>query len=856
MPNFGRRIAASGPSVRLHPWSPARVSPPEQPSLAVRLGIALLGAAVALGVFRSGSIEPREWNYSLLAIGLLSAAYWCFHKPEGAHGGSLRQFAALALPAYVALQLVPLPAALVQLVSPGERAIVDALRSIGVSSPLASLSVNPDTTALFLFRIIGYLLLFLLVREFSSRTLQSSSPWLNVAPLIGIGLVEAGWGLRQRLQGGEAHGSYANKNHFAGLLEMVLPLAAARVLYLCFSEASGGESQFRRWMETACLSATSLVLFAALLDSESKMGLIAGVGALAVIGVLWTLSRLRNWHRLLALACIGLLCLFGLIFLPSDELVTRFGNVLTSSQNAGEGRWPIWLDTVNLIKAFPVFGCGLGNYQTAFLRFQTSVIDNTFAFAHNDYLQLTAELGIAGLLILAAGVVPLAVRPFRVALRYSRPQVRYVALGCAGAIAAMGLHSFADFNLYIPANAAVLVWILGIAASLTLGPRRVDSRSQHTPFTFRNSLIGLSVLLLSYSSACVFLHRGDVAAVTTGMPAAELRTLLIHDPASPYLWGDLGESLDRSGADATRSFQNAVMFGPFLTPVLLRAAAFDSNHHRTAEAIALTSRILKKTSAYDNTIFNWYDLHHLPIHVVRDGALAGNEHASRDYFSYLLRAGNLSGAADTWKWLLSHSYANESLAHDYVNVLSGQLDYESAAHAWAAFLGERRDGYLESNWIYNGGFEAELSGALFDWEIQQRDDVTTALDRQVFYSGRQSLRLTFDGKQNLDYQQVRQVAFVPPGAYRFEAYVRTSGITTDEGIGFRIFDSEDPTRLTVLTESVTGSHDWTKITCEIAVRSPTTILEIRVIRKPSLRFDSNISGTAWIDSVRLSKDGL
>ena len=856
MPNLGRRLTASGANVRLDPRHTAGVSSPPPPALAVRIGLVLLGAAVALGVFRSGSIEPREWNYSLLAIGLLSTAYWSFHRPEGTHGGSLRQFAALALPAYVALQLVPLPAALVQLVSPGQRAIVDALRSIGVSSPLTSVSVNPDITAGFLFRIIGYLLLFLLAREFSSRTLQSSSPWLSVAPLIAIGLAEAGWGLTQHLTGGEAHGSYANKNHFAGLLEMVLPLAAARALYLCSSEDAGNESRLLRWIETCCLSATCLVLFAALLDSESKMGLIAGVAALGAIGVLWTLSRLRAWHRWLALASIALLCLFGLIFLPSDELVTRFGNVLTSSQNAGEGRWPIWLDTVNLIKAFPVFGCGLGNYQTAFLRFQTSVIDNTFAFAHNDYLQLTAELGIAGLLILAAGFVPLAVRPFRVALRYSRPQVRHVALGCAGAIAAMELHSFADFNLYIPANGAVLVWILGIAASLTLGPRRVDSHSQHSPFTFRYSLIGLSLLLLIYSSAWFVVHRGDAAAVTTGMPPAALRTLLIRDPASPYLWADLGESLDRSGLDATRSFRNAVEFGPFLTPVLLRAAAFYANHDQTAEAIDLTSRIFKKTNAYDDTIFNWYDLHHLPLRSVRERALAGNEHASRDYFSYLLRAGNLSGAADTWKWLLANSYATESLAHDYVNVLSGQRDYEEAARAWAAFLGDRREGYLESNWIYNGGFEAEPSGALFDWEIQQREDVTTALDRQVFHSGRQSLRLTFDGKQNLDYQQVREVAFVPPGMYRFEGYVRSSGITTDEGIAFRIFDPEDPSRLTVLTESATGTHDWTELTCNIAVRSPTNILEIRVIRKPSLRFDSNISGTAWIDSVRLSKDGL
>jgi len=73
-------------------------------------------------------------------------------------------------------------------------------------------------------------------------------------------------------------------------------------------------------------------------------------------------------------------------------------------------------------------------------------------------------------------------------------------------------------------------------------------------------------------------------------------------------------------------------------------------------------------------------------------------------------------------------------------------------------------------------------------------------DGSVASAGRWSLRIGFEGRENLAYRHVAQRAFVKPGAHRFEAQVRASGITTDQGVGFRIVDAEDPRRLEVTTE--------------------------------------------------------
>ena len=447
MRKFSRRVdAPDAPPIRIDSPSSGKVSSFRRPSLIVCFALLVVSLAVGFAVLRSGGLGPLDLYVCLLAIGAVSAVYWSFYVPERSRSANFKQYALLALPAYVALQLMPLPAALVTLTSPGHKAIRDALRSIGDASPFVATSIEPAATVTFLLRTVGYLLVFILIRELSSQASRTNA-WLPIAPLSAIGVIEAIWGIKQHFIGLDVQGSYASKNHFAGLLEMLLPFSFAQVLYLCGRVGREGRSRYVWLIEIAFSFAITAVLFAALVDSESKMGFVSGVAAVFVIGILWTGSRLQSWQRWIGLGCIAVLCLFGLVFLPSDGLVARFGSVLTSSHNAGEGRWPIWLDTLRLIAAFPVFGCGLGTYQTAFLKYQTSVIDNTFAFAHNDYLQLLAELGFAGFLIVAGCILPIAARCVEAAIRYSRSPVSYLALGCAGAITAISLHSFADFNL-------------------------------------------------------------------------------------------------------------------------------------------------------------------------------------------------------------------------------------------------------------------------------------------------------------------------------------------------------------------------------------------------------------------------
>ena len=98
-----------------------------------------------------------------------------------------------------------------------------------------------------------------------------------------------------------------------------------------------------------------------------------------------------------------------------------------------------------------------------------------------------------------------------------------------------------------------------------------------------------------------------------------------------------------------------------------------------------------------------------------------------------------------------------------------------------------------------------------------------------------------------------QTIVVQPGDYRFTAWLKTDGITTDEGVRFCLSDVESPERLHKQTEATRGTNDWREIRQDIAVPPHTNLIEVAVCRLPSLKFDNKIGGTVWIDAVSVKR---
>jgi O-antigen ligase len=832
-----------------------------------RLYLASLSVILGYAVYQYGGVASTAWNICLLALGVTAAVYWLAARavPEASSASWL-----LLFPGYIALQLLPLPLFLLRLISSPRADTLDSLARLTPPAHFAPLATAPAITVTHLVRIIAYVLTFILVRIMAGR-LPGRRRWCLVAPLVAVATAEAALGLFQNVRIEEVQGTYINKNHFAGLLEMALPLTVAYAAYL-FSARSRGKA--------SGVLAAALIVFAGLVASLSKMGFAASLAGLFVMGVLATAGRVPGKRKWMVIGGLGALIVFCFVFLPSDAFVANYGGVLSKQQAALEGRAPIWRDTLHLIADYPLFGCGLGTYQTAFLKYQTSVVDRVFTYAHNDYLQIAAELGVIGFLIAAILVVPIFAGTFRASFRAADRTSRFLALGCAGAIMAMCIHSFTDFNMYVPANAFVFAWICGIGSSLPPGSK-LPAAERHRVF-FARLAIALSVIVIIYAPLrllfnsqfrsdtrmeSLFCHFGicDTDAVIAAqtlahggrlaeVPTPVLFKALRRDPNDPSRWCDTGDRLLQVGqpTEAEYCYSRALALGAHIPPTLMRAADFYFANHQVTQSLGSMSRILADTSTYDDLIFAWYAKNKIPIADILQHGLPPGSRAAQACLRDMLAANDLIGAIETWHWIVAHRLGDDRLAREFVDYLFEKHEYANAANAWAEYLGPRRNGYLESNWVFNGSFESPFSQSALDWRVDAHDGVEAAEDAQMAQSGSHSMRIHFEGKENLDYHGVTQTAFVKPGLYRFEVYIKTEDLTTDEGAGLHIYDRESTSRLDVRMEPLNGTHGWTKIERVITIPKETQLLNIEVYRQPSMRFDNQVKGTIWIDSVSLT----
>jgi hypothetical protein len=353
------------------------------------------------------------------------------------------------------------------------------------------------------------------------------------------------------------------------------------------------------------------------------------------------------------------------------------------------------------------------------------------------------------------------------------------------------------------------------------------------------------------------LDRANISAAEPGKAAAEsaiadFREALRRDVSYPYRWSDLGDALSRAGrADEARfCYQRALYLAPNSPFILIRAANFEFGHDRPAAALPLTARILDLTADFDGPVFLAYARAGLaPSTVLRDGLPSGPR-AATAYFDSLLARDISSGDAEVWRFLRSKNYAGDDVAVRYVLFLIRTQRYDDALEAWAGHLGARGGDFPGSNRIFNGGFEDESTGAPLDWSPGETASVKEQRDDSTAHSGRHSLKIVFDGESNVRYRGASQVAIVSPGTWRFSAYIKTQGLTTNEGLAFQL---ECPGRFEVTTASVNGTAGWTRVAETVTIPPGARQLRIRLARRPSEKFDNKIAGAAWVDDVQLSR---
>ncbi|MFH1731257.1 MAG: O-antigen ligase family protein [Planctomycetota bacterium] len=332
----------------------------------------------------------------------------------------------------------------------------------------APLSLNPYMTRYALFRYGACAMLFVLLASLlrTRRAITWAASFLLAAGLFQVvyAIIDqtAGSGGTYVFGARKVHylssfsGTFFNKNHFAGFLEMLLPLAAALVLAVRRTrQAARLERLSDRVVETLSepathkrllLSTIPVLLCVGIALSVSRSAVICSVVALCALAVLAILNRGRRAFITLASVLIGAGAV--LIFFVSGPMISGFERELTGRMPSTTVRLDMLRSAWYLVSDFPLLGTGLGTTQYVFGRYQSLNLGNIHVdYLANDWAQIACEAGIIGLVTVAAGLCFFFVSSLLAAMRRTGRFCKWVAIGALMGMLAMMLHSFTDFNL-------------------------------------------------------------------------------------------------------------------------------------------------------------------------------------------------------------------------------------------------------------------------------------------------------------------------------------------------------------------------------------------------------------------------
>jgi len=258
--------------------------------------------------------------------------------------------------------------------------------------------------------------------------------------------------------GGWIYGPYVNHNHYAGLMELLVPIP----LVLAFTRLADDRERIAAAVAAAIMVGTIFL-------SGSRGGMLAIFAELAVMAVV-LLRQKRIVRVAIGLAAFAVVLLVMLTWLGGKELTARVSSISTESRAeiSGGMRFSIDRDSVRMFRQKPVLGWGLGTFPVVYPQFRSFYTNFFVNEAHNDYLQLLTEMGALGfatmlwfLFVLFRNAVPKM-------KNWSTDVNGAVTLACVLGLSGILVHSLFDFNLQIPANAALFYVFCTIAAAPSL----------------------------------------------------------------------------------------------------------------------------------------------------------------------------------------------------------------------------------------------------------------------------------------------------------------------------------------------------------------------------------------------------
>jgi O-antigen ligase len=430
-----------------------------------------------------------EWSIlviQLTVVVMMIAYFMMKEKPEASEALSYAvrwpRYMFIGVFALIFIQLIPLPKYLVQFLAPNTFSF-KADFSPGFSQmKFITLSLIPSRTLQEGLELLTYFFLAFLIFKVITKRQQIMRIFYV---LVIMGIFEALYGLFELYRKesrilfykktyglDSVTGTFVNRNHFSGYLEMIIPLAIGLIIARSDLFSVTG----KRWREkilhlsrkgfaiNMIVGVCIIIMSLAIILSKSRSGVFVLVFTFILFFELTILyfgraKEQQRWTRNFLIVTF-LLITFISLYIGIEATIERF----SLDELLREGRPLYWNNVSTMIREFPLFGIGLGSFASVYPSFEAGVaLDyGRLSHAHNDYLEYLAELGLISGILLIGGLLFMAVNSFLVWRERRHPEVKGLAMGGIIAVVSILIHSLTDFNLHIPANMLLFTVVLSL----------------------------------------------------------------------------------------------------------------------------------------------------------------------------------------------------------------------------------------------------------------------------------------------------------------------------------------------------------------------------------------------------------
>ncbi|MGW8158688.1 MAG: O-antigen ligase family protein [Desulfoprunum sp.] len=517
--------------------------------------LALIFAPLAFGTVEHWSITTLELLVGAAAL-LYFGITWISRQQHLAVPGFLPLLLLLAL---MVVQIVPLPPAVLKVLSPHAFAAYVPVADLADQGRWLPISLNQKATIQELFRISSCAMAYILTIQLLNAPVPLKKT-TNFVIFLAVGIAflailqqvsspDRIYWFRTVPENAHPFGPWVNPNQFAGYIEMISPLALA--LFLFYKPRIDSDQSWRERFVALFTQPEanryfyygfgSILLVLAVFVSLCRGGIISvTLACMAFIVLYGTKKQQRGRLTLMMLICFAFLAVswFGW-----DLVVAEFRHGFDSEGRIRDARLTLWRDSLAIVKDYPLLGSGFGTFQQVYPRYKSLTDTLSYNHAHNDYLELLTDGGLAGFLLASWFVLAVLRHGWRMVRARRDHYAVLVGIGAISGIFAMLMHGITDFNMHNGAVGLYFFFLCGLlVAAVNVRFNYAAQESLLAKLPIRHN--GVFVLL----SGCLF---GVILIVQSGVGMAraqysEVRKVYLSGRLAADRLVELAERLEKA----------------------------------------------------------------------------------------------------------------------------------------------------------------------------------------------------------------------------------------------------------------------------------------------------------------------